>query len=122
METSDFQENFDGDEPRNIHKKDAKRHSKDVRDEKDDLRKVAKKIDGRDEAKRSNKEKSRKQHNDSCESDSIMRREAKVKHKKNIRVSESSDDSYIDLRQRSKVSSRKHKQAAGHDSSSGRWS
>ncbi|KAL6544217.1 hypothetical protein OROGR_010714 [Orobanche gracilis] len=118
METSDFQENFDGDEPRNIHKKDSKHHSKDVRDEKDDLRKVAKKINCRDEAKRPNKEKIRKRHNDSSESDSIMRRGAKGKHKKNIRVSESSDDSYIDLRQRRKVSSRKHKQAAGHDSSS----
>ncbi|KAL6578611.1 hypothetical protein OROMI_008827 [Orobanche minor] len=118
METSDFQENFDGDEPRNIHKKDAKHHLKDVRDENGDLRKVAKKIDGRDEAKRSNKEKSRKRHNDSSESDSIMRRGAKGKNKKNIGVSESSDDSDIDLRQRRKESSRKLKQAAGHDSSS----
>ncbi|KAL6530814.1 hypothetical protein OROGR_014674 [Orobanche gracilis] len=117
METSDFQENFDEDEPRNMHKKDAKHHSKDVRDEKDDVRKVAKKIDCRDEAKRSNKEKNRKRHNDSSDSDGIMRRGAKGKHKKDIRVSDSSDDSDTDLRQRRKESSRKHKQAAGHDSS-----
>ncbi|KAK6129857.1 hypothetical protein DH2020_036375 [Rehmannia glutinosa] len=60
---ADFEENFDKDEPINIHKKDAtddhKHHAKDVR-EKDDVRRVVKKNEsGRDEIKRAIRKKSK---------------------------------------------------------------
>ncbi|KAK6116945.1 hypothetical protein DH2020_049320 [Rehmannia glutinosa] len=97
---ADFEENFDKDEPINIHKKDAtddhKHHAKDVR-EKDDVRRVVKKNEsGRDEIKRRNQEKIKRRHDDSSDSDSIVRHGTKGKHKKDGRGADSSDDSDID--------------------------
>ncbi|KAK6129798.1 hypothetical protein DH2020_036451 [Rehmannia glutinosa] len=122
LEALEFEENFDEDEARNIHKKDAtddhKHHAKDAR-EKDDVRRVARKNEsGRDEIKRHNKEKSKRRHDDSSDSDSTVRHGTKGKHKKDGRGAVSSDDSDIDVRKRRKESSRKHKKVARHDSSS----
>ncbi|KAL0297413.1 UNVERIFIED_CONTAM: Serine/arginine repetitive matrix protein 2 [Sesamum radiatum] len=117
-EALDFEEDLEEGEQRN--KKDGadshKQHRKDARDEKDDLRKVARKNEsGKDEIKGQSKEKIRRRHDDSSDSDSIVKHGTKEKHKKDRRRVDTSDDSDGDVRKRKEESSRKHKK---HETSS----
>ncbi|KAL0327657.1 UNVERIFIED_CONTAM: Serine/arginine repetitive matrix protein 2 [Sesamum angustifolium] len=116
-EALDFEEDLEEGEQRN--KKDGadshKQHRKDARDEKDDLRKVARKNEsGKDEIKGQRKEKTRR-HDDSSDSDSIVKHGTKEKHKKDRRRVDTSDDSDGNVRKRKQESSRKHKK---HETSS----
>ncbi|KAL3645837.1 hypothetical protein CASFOL_011017 [Castilleja foliolosa] len=105
MEALAFEENTDEDEPRNIQKKDVK-----------DSRVVLKEtISGKDEMKHHSKEKSKRRHDDSSDSDSALKHRTK---EKDSGTSESSDDSDIDVKKRRNKPSRKHKRVTRHDSSS----
>ncbi|KAL8465627.1 hypothetical protein ACS0TY_034926 [Phlomoides rotata] len=91
----------------------------------DDMRKIAKKNEsGRDETKRCDKEKVKRRHNDSSDSDKIVRRGPKEKQKKVGRSSDnsnSSDDSDVDVRKKRKAPSREHRKRhySSSDSESG---
>ncbi|KAL8457992.1 hypothetical protein ACS0TY_035750 [Phlomoides rotata] len=91
----------------------------------DDMRKIAKKNEsGRDETKRRDKEKVKRRHNDSSDSDKIVRRGPKEKQKKVGRSSDnsnSSDDSDVDVRKKRKAPSREHRKRhySSSDSESG---
>ncbi|GER28173.1 protein arginine N-methyltransferase 5 [Striga asiatica] len=107
MEVGEFVEGLTEDEPRNLHKKDRR----DV--------KVSKKIEsGRDKTKHQSKEKSKRSHDDSSDSDSIERHGTRGRNKKKVRADDSSDNSDIDARKRKKELSSKHKKVARHVTSS----